>query len=133
LPALVPALDDLAWFRRFAIFTGRGGVDFLVWPVILALKILFGGAVCTVLLSAADRIFAIISLRWLKRNPAAVPAARRIKKIKILRMRRLFKVFELRACFELMGCDSAGNASGGGASSSIFFRAFKMELNFAIL
>jgi hypothetical protein len=32
-----------------------------------------------------------------------------------------------------MGRGNEGNVFGGGASSSIFFKAFKMELNFVIL
>ena len=66
--------------------------------------------------------------------PAATAiTARRNKIINVLRTRRLFLVFELMAFLESMGCGSDGNASGGGDSSSIFFRAFRMELNFAVL
>ena len=83
---------------------------------------------------AGGRILAIIIRRWLKRKTAATKTINRsAKKIKVLRKRRLVVFFELRASCESTGLGSDGNVSGGGDASSIFFRAFNMELNGTVL
>jgi hypothetical protein len=82
----------------------------------------------------ADDTLAIMSLRWLKRMIIATAITSRIKvTFKYLRTRHLFLVPELRACFESMDFARDGYAGGAAESASIFFRAFRIELNFAFL
>ena len=82
----------------------------------------------------ADDNLAIMSLRWLKRMVIATAITSRIKiTFKYLRLRHRFRVPELRACFESMDFARDGYACEGAESSSIFFRAFRIELNFSFL
>jgi hypothetical protein len=82
----------------------------------------------------ADDTLAIMSLRWLKRMIIATAITSRIKvTFKYLRKRHLFLVSELRACFESMDLARDGYACGAAESASIFFRAFRIELNFSFL
>ena len=79
-----------------------------------------------------DIIFAIMSLRWLNAMTVATAITNStMNRYRNLRRRRL--LFELSTCLGASGFGNAGWDCGGGESFSIFFKAFKIELNIFFL